>query len=96
MKLRRWLFAAALATVGIAGLVYAADFTVFRVRVADHRSPYGSVTVQHFETVLKKNGKTQFLYDPPQAETCVNALFPHQGFAPCWYLNRHREQGTNL
>jgi hypothetical protein len=96
MKARRLAFAAALGAIGIAALVYAADFTIFRVRVAVHRSPYGSVTVQHFDAVLEKNGKTQFFYDPPQAETCVNTLFPHRGFAPCWYLNRHREQGTSL
>jgi hypothetical protein len=96
MKLRRLLFAAALGAVGTSALVYAADFTVFQVRVAFRRSPYGSVTVQHFDAVLKKNGRTQFLYDPPQPETCVNALFAHEGFAPCWYLSRHREQGTNI
>lgn len=96
MKWRRFLFRVSLGIVGVAALVYAGDFAIFRVRVAADRSPYGSVTVQHFDAVLKKNGKTQFLYDPPQPETCVNALFPHDSFAPCWYLNRHREQGTNL
>jgi hypothetical protein len=96
MKWKRFLFRGALSVICLTGLVYLGDFVVFRVRVAANRSPYGSVNVQHFDAVLKKNGKTQFLYDPPQRETCVNALFPHDNFAPCWYLNRHREQGTNL
>ncbi|MGA8431019.1 MAG: hypothetical protein WB729_14445 [Candidatus Sulfotelmatobacter sp.] len=80
----------------LSAAVYVGDFAVFRFRVVLNRNPYDSVTVQRFDAVLKKNGRTQFLFDPPQPERCVKALFPHQGFAPCWYLNRHREQGTNI
>jgi hypothetical protein len=96
MKWKRLLFAVVLSAAAVGAAVYVGDFAVFRLRVALNRSPYGSVTVQRFDAVLKKNGKTEFLFDPPQPETCVNALFPHQGFAPCWYLDRHREQGTNI
>jgi len=45
---------------------------------------------------LQKNGKTQFIFDPPAPETCVHALFPHAGMQPCWYLSRHPEQRTNI
>jgi hypothetical protein len=96
MRWRRLLFALALGALGLAALVYTVDYVVFRIRRASNRSPYGSVTVQRFDAVLKKNGKTEYLFDPPQSQTCVNALFPHEGFASCWYLNRHREQGTNI
>ena len=96
MRWKRLLFAVVLSAAALSAAVYVGDFAVFRLRVVLNRNPYDSVTVQHFDAVLKKNGKTQFLFDPPQPETCVKALFPHQGFAPCWYLNRHREQGTNI
>ena len=96
MRLKRILVAVILIAAALGAAVYVGDFVVFRARVALNRSPYDSVTVQHFDAVLKKNGKTEFLFDPPQPETCVNTLFPHDGFAPCWYLNRHREQGTNI
>jgi hypothetical protein len=96
MRWRRLLFAVALSGVAIVLVSYAGDYIVFRLRAGLNRNPYGSVTVQHFDAVLKKNGKTEFLFDPPQAQTCVNALFPHEDFAPCWYLNRHREQETNI
>ena len=96
MRWRRLLVLVTFGMVGLAVLVYLGDFTVFRVRVAAKRNPYGAITVQRFDAVLKKNGKTEFFYDPPQPETCVHAVFPHDGFAPCWYLNRHKEQGTNL
>ena len=46
--------------------------------------------------VAQKNGKTEFLFNPPQAETCVHTLFPHAGWLPCWYLSRYPEQRTNI
>ena len=30
------------------------------------------------------------------AQTCVHALFPRAGCAPCWYLQRHTEQRTDI
>src|SRR6478752_4843343 len=70
----------------------AVDFALFRLRVAANRNPYGSVVVSHYYAVLQKSGKTQFIFDLPAPETCVNALFPHSGMQPCWYLSRHPEQ----
>jgi hypothetical protein len=46
--------------------------------------------------VAQKNGKTEFLFNPPQTQTCVNALFPREAYVPCWYLQRHTEQRTNI
>lgn len=85
-----------LAVVGACLLVFASDYAVFQFRVATNRNAYGSVTVQHYYAVLQKNGKTEFLFDGPQPWTCVNALFPHQGSLPCWYLSQHPEQRTNI
>jgi hypothetical protein len=95
-RLRRILVAAILTGLGSAALAYGLDFTVFNIRAATNRNPYGSVTVNHYYAVLQKNGKTQFIFDPPQAQTCVNALFPHQGSLPCWYLSRHPDQRTDI
>jgi len=52
--------------------------------------------VRHYTAVLQKNGKTTMTFDPPADWTCVNALFPHGGNLPCWYLKRHPEQVTNI
>jgi len=94
--LRRIVVVTVLGAVGSAVLAFGVDYTVFRVRVATKRSPYGSVTVRHYYAVLQKNGKTTFMFDPPQPWTCVNALFPHGGSLPCWYLRRHPEQRTDI
>jgi hypothetical protein len=82
--------------LGTAALAFAVDFAVFRIRLATNRNAYGSVTVNHYYAVLQKNGKTQFIFDPPQLEACVNALFPHTGALPCWYLIRHPDQRTDI
>jgi hypothetical protein len=76
-------------------LAYAGDFAVFRYRAAN-RNAYGSVTVNHYTAVLQKNGKTTLTFDPPTPWTCVNSLFPHQGWLPCWYLSRHPDQRTDI
>jgi len=94
---RRRIFVAAIVSIALAGLlVFALDYVVFRVRAAATWNPYGSVTVRHYYAVLQKNGKTTFMFDPPQDWTCVNALFPHGGWLPCWYLKRHPEQRTDI
>jgi hypothetical protein len=87
---------AALTLVAAAALAFGADYVVFRVRVAANRDAYGSVRVRHYYAVLQKNGKTEFLFDPPQDRTCVNTLFPHAEYLPCWYLRRHPEQRTDI
>ena len=96
VRLRRIFLAIILTVIGVAALAYGLDYAVFRLRAAIHRNAYGSVTVNHYYAVLQKNGKTQFIFDPPQPQTCVNALFPHQGWLPCWYLSKHPEQRTDI
>ena len=96
VRLRRIGVAVILAVVGAAALAYGLDYAVFRIRAATSRNAYGSVTMNHYYAVLQKNGKTQFIFDPPQAQTCVHALFPHEGWMPCWYLSRHPEQRTDI
>ncbi len=95
-RLRRVFVGTLLLVLGTAVLAFGVDFAVFRIWAATNRNAYGSVTVSHYYAVLQKNGKTQFIFDPPQDETCVNVLFPHAGLLPCWYLRRHPEQRTDI
>ena len=98
--LRRWVRRILLWSVGSAisltVLAYGVDLAVFRIRLAKAGNAYGSVVVSHYYAVAQKNGKTQFIFDPPAPETCVNALFPHAGAQPCWYLRRHLELRTDI
>ncbi|MGC2729173.1 MAG: hypothetical protein WA254_08235 [Candidatus Sulfotelmatobacter sp.] len=81
--------------LGLAAFAYAVDYAVFRYRVATNRQPFAQITVTSYDAVPQKSGKTQFIFHPPEPETCVNALFPHAGYVACWYLQRHTEQVTN-
>ena len=53
--LRRIFLRAILVIVSGGVVVFGLDYTVFRVRVATNRNPYGSVTVSHYYAVLQKN-----------------------------------------
>lgn len=82
--------------LGVTALAYAVDYVVFRYRVAANRQPFGQITVTSYDAVQQKSGKTEFIFNPPEAQPCVNALFPRAGYVPCWYLQRHTEQRTNI
>lgn len=77
-------------------VAYVIDYAIFRYRISSNRRPYGQVTVQSYDAVAQKSGKTQFIFNPPEPQTCVNALFPHSGFTPCWYLQKNAEPRTDI
>ncbi|HVI09642.1 MAG TPA: hypothetical protein VND65_15240 [Candidatus Binatia bacterium] len=99
-KIKRFLVRLFAITAGVAvggtAILYAGDLAIFRYRVSGNHQPYGQVTVTHYYAVLQKDGKTEFIFDPPQAQTCANTLFPQGGYTPCWWLQRHPEQRTNV
>ena len=76
--------------------VYLADYAVLRYRMSRGFNPYGSVTVRFYYEVQEKNQRTEYAFDSVQQQTCVNALFPHFGFASCWYARRHTERATKI
>ena len=93
---KRGLRICVLVLAGLAAAVYCGDFLVFRVRVAANWNPYGSVTVEPYYAIAQKSGKTEFIFQPPQPQTCIHALLPHSGYSTCWYLSRHSEQRTDI
>jgi hypothetical protein len=95
-RLLRLFGVSVVALAGAALLTFGLDYALLRVREATNRNPYGTVTVNHYTAVLQKNGKTTLTFDPPQPWTCVNSLFPHQGWLPCWYLSKHPDQRTDI
>jgi len=95
-RLRRIFLTTVLFLVATTLLAFGVDFAAFRLRLATNRNPYGSVVVTRYYAVAQKNGKTQFIFDPPAPEACVRALFPHSGVLPCWYLSRHPERRTDI
>jgi hypothetical protein len=88
--------AGTIAALVLLALVYAIDYGVWRVRLATGGNATGMITVQYFYAIQEKNGKTEYDYQPPQSETCVNSLFPHAGNMPCWYERKHTEKEIRI
>jgi hypothetical protein len=84
------------AVVVLLGLVYAGDYLSLRYRIPRSRAQFGSVTVREMYAIHEKNNKTEYQFTPPQDEVCVQSLFPHFGYSPCWYLQRHTEKRIDI
>lgn len=78
-----------LVTLGLIALVYVGDFVALRVPIPRSRVQFSSVTVRGYYDVTLKDGKSDFYFLDPRQQTCVNSLFPHMGYPPCWYVRRH-------
>ena len=72
----------------MAGL-YGGDYLSARYRIPGNRQTLGSVEVQTFYAVRQKDGRIEYLLGASEVQSCLRSLFPHLGYAPCWYLSRH-------
>ncbi|HVN07144.1 MAG TPA: hypothetical protein VMT86_22150 [Bryobacteraceae bacterium] len=87
--MKRIFLIAAGSLILAAALLYAGDYVVLRSKGT---SQFGSVTVRRVYAVAQKNGSTEYMFDPPAPQACVNSLFSHMGSPPCWYLSKHPRQ----
>jgi len=94
--MKRVLLRLAIAVIVLLGLVYAGDYLSLRYRIPNNRSQLGSVTVTEMYAIHEKNNKTEYQFPPAQDQTCVQSLFPHFGYSPCWYLRRHSQQRIDI
>ena len=83
--------------VALAVIVYAGDYAVVRLRVANPRwgNAFDSLHVVRLLAIPLKNGRVDYQLDTLQPEatvTCVRALFPHLGYQPCWYVRRQSQK----
>ncbi|HEX4807988.1 MAG TPA: hypothetical protein VH325_03615 [Bryobacteraceae bacterium] len=76
-------------------VVWICDYLSVRFKFPN-KQPFGTVSVRTYYAVPQKDGKTQFLFDPPQAQDCVHSLFPHAGAEPCWYLSSHKQRRIDM
>ena len=93
--MKRIILIAAFGVLVAFALVYVCDYVSLRYRIPDNRVQFGSVIVQRSYVIPMKSGKTEYAFDPPAPQECVNSMFPHFGDLPCWYLNRHKRQQIN-
>ena len=79
------IVAALIVLVGVPALLYVGDAVVLSQRMA--RGGGRETLTVYFATRLK-SGKLEIFTDRPQTEVCAQALFPHFGYRPCWYVRR--------
>jgi hypothetical protein len=94
--IRRALVWGFLLLAALGTFLFAGDYGLLRYRLAARTGALGQVTVRAYYAVRLKSGKTEFLFQDPRAESCVNSLFPHLSRTPCWYLRRHPEKRTQI
>ena len=82
-----------IATAGLIliSILYVGDLISVKLR----RDPLSVVQINKIYAVPQKGGKTEFDAGDPESQTCVNSIFSHLGYSPCWYVNRHRNQQVN-
>ena len=78
----------------VVALVYGGDYFWARQRMRGVNSSVnpgalGTVMVHREYDVPRKDGRVEFDMEPPEAQTCIHAIFSHFGYEPCWYLQRH-------
>jgi hypothetical protein len=81
---------------GVLALVYAGDYASVRIPIPSGHNAYSTVTVRPYYDVSLKSGKSDLYFLEPQKQTCVNSLFPHLGYSPCWYLRKHTRQRIRM
>jgi len=52
-------------------------------------NPLQAITVQRVYAIPVKNGKYSFSLAPRETIGCGHAIFPHDGYSPCWYIRQN-------
>ena len=86
--LRKFALWGCLAVTVFAAVVYAGDdlWSRFRGR------PIEQMRVDRIYAAMNHWKEVEYSVGTPIMETCVDALMPHFGHVPCWYLRRHTLQ----
>jgi hypothetical protein len=73
--LKRLIVVGVSSALGVTAFAYAVDYAVFRYRVAANRQPFGQITVSSYDAVQQKSGKTEFIFNPPEAKPASTRCF---------------------
>lgn len=74
-------------------ILYGLDEVSLRAGIPS-RPQFSSYTISRFYFVNENFNKFSYEPRPSIEERCVNALFPHMGSRPCWYVSRHTKETT--
>ncbi len=86
--IRKFVLRACLALVSLTASIYVADDLWARLR----GRPVERIKVGRLYAAVNHWNEVEYSVGTPVVETCVDALMPHFGYTPCWYLRRHTIQ----
>lgn len=81
--------------VTLAALLYFGDYLSLRFQIPN-RPQFGTVHIQPYLAVPRKDGRIEYMLDDPVDQPCVHSLFPHLGDDPCWYVARQKNKRINM
>ncbi len=76
------------ALASLTGLIYLGDDLYAR----SQGRPVEQIKVGRIYAAVNHYNQVEYSVGPSAMVTCVEALMPHFGFTPCWYLRRHKLQ----
>jgi hypothetical protein len=82
---RRLVWRVLLAVIAFAAVLYGCDFVYAWAR----KAPFADVHVERYLEIAQHFNKVGYERTDPVTERCVYSIYPHFGYAPCWYLMRH-------
>jgi hypothetical protein len=94
--MKRLLTRLGVALVLLLIVLFVGDTLSVRYRLPGNREPFGTVEVETYYAVLKKDGKTEYILGNTENQTCVRSLFPHYGYSPCWYASRNKVKQVDI
>jgi hypothetical protein len=74
-----------LAATVLTAFIYAGDELQTRLK----GRPLEEMKVYRIYAAMNHWNQVEYSVGTPVMETCVDALMPHFGYVPCWYLRRH-------
>ncbi len=77
-----------LAVTASLALLYGCDDLYARLR----KDRFADVPVRRMYKMKNRWNETEYSVAGSGTQKCVYSLFPHFGYNPCWYLNRHAMQ----
>ncbi|MGB6198880.1 MAG: hypothetical protein WBF35_04955 [Candidatus Acidiferrales bacterium] len=77
-------------------LVYLGDSLSVWYRMSKKTAgdPLTTMTTQGTIEIPHKDGRAEIVLADPVTQTCVRAIFPHDGYNPCWYVARQNQSTT--
>jgi hypothetical protein len=89
----RFLKFGVIGLAGILAVTYGIDWA--GVAFPGARQLYADLRVDHVYTSTNKWKQVEYSRGLPTTERCVNALFSHGGYRPCWYVRSHTMDVVN-